>query len=287
MDEFEPSSRDVGRWWAYKAAASRLGIAPELYLELKNSKEKICNTCSERKPDSEFSGDWRCKACRPKRSPKSEAEKKKSRRRAAIKTAAKRVGLPVKEYLRMVRLEERICCGCGIRQSLQNFAPAGEGKKGRRCKSCSQKHNAGYYQKNREKIKEQNLKYRYANLERARERENAYNKANKRARRAYWKRYEKENFERRQSRRIQRTERMLVAGEPPTAAILDNMFVQQKGKCFYCLKKFPSNKYHVEHKTPLAKGGTNDRGNLVLACAGCNLSKGAKTAEEFLGVMLI
>lgn len=50
--------------------------------------------------------------------------------------------------------------------------------------------------------------------------------------------------------------------------------------CFYCGSKAPE--MHDDHKLPLAKGGTDHWWNLARACAACNLSKGAKTAEEFL-----
>jgi 5-methylcytosine-specific restriction endonuclease McrA len=34
--------------------------------------------------------------------------------------------------------------------------------------------------------------------------------------------------------------------------------------------------------TPISRGGTNNIENITLSCAKCNLSKGAKTVEEFL-----
>jgi 5-methylcytosine-specific restriction endonuclease McrA len=41
-------------------------------------------------------------------------------------------------------------------------------------------------------------------------------------------------------------------------------------------------KFHVDHKTPLSRGGSNWPSNIVCACAECNMKKNAKTAEEFL-----
>mgnify|MGYP003302227422 CR=1 FL=1 len=43
---------------------------------------------------------------------------------------------------------------------------------------------------------------------------------------------------------------------------------------------------HVDHIIPVSKGGYTTEDNLVAACARCNLSKGAKTAEEFTSVKL-
>lgn len=60
--------------------------------------------------------------------------------------------------------------------------------------------------------------------------------------------------------------------------------------CFYCgvTMVFGHNdsprSAHLEHKTPLSRGGTHSEDNCVLACRSCNLSKGTKTAEEFASV---
>lgn len=38
---------------------------------------------------------------------------------------------------------------------------------------------------------------------------------------------------------------------------------------------------HMDHITPLSRGGADTEGNVIPACAGCNLSKGAKTLAEW------
>lgn len=48
--------------------------------------------------------------------------------------------------------------------------------------------------------------------------------------------------------------------------------------CEYCGAKAT----HVDHVYPVSRGGSNDLDNLVAACAPCNMSKGAKTPEEWL-----
>lgn len=57
-------------------------------------------------------------------------------------------------------------------------------------------------------------------------------------------------------------------------------FVRQGGKCFYCRKLI--GRFHIDHKTPLSRGGSNWPSNLVCACARCNTKKQALTAEEFV-----
>lgn len=53
------------------------------------------------------------------------------------------------------------------------------------------------------------------------------------------------------------------------------------GKCEYCGVDCSEN-YHIDHKIPLCKGGSNEIDNLAFCCPQCNWSKGKKTAEEFM-----
>lgn len=59
------------------------------------------------------------------------------------------------------------------------------------------------------------------------------------------------------------------------------------GHCVYCgcrltLTNGYANSYHADHVLPVTKGGTNDIGNLVPACANCNSRKSAKTTLVFM-----
>ncbi|OKI71401.1 HNH endonuclease [Streptomyces sp. MJM1172] len=47
--------------------------------------------------------------------------------------------------------------------------------------------------------------------------------------------------------------------------------------CAYCGKRAE----HLDHVVPLSRGGEDVESNMVPACAPCNLSKGAKTLEEW------
>jgi len=44
-------------------------------------------------------------------------------------------------------------------------------------------------------------------------------------------------------------------------------------RCRYCGKTSGEKELHVDHVTPLSKGGTNDPANLVTACSECNMGK--------------
>ena len=51
--------------------------------------------------------------------------------------------------------------------------------------------------------------------------------------------------------------------------------------CYLCLEPIPFGKDHLEHKTPLSRGGTNEYYNLGVACQKCNCKKHNKTVKEY------
>lgn len=55
---------------------------------------------------------------------------------------------------------------------------------------------------------------------------------------------------------------------------------RSSGRCTYC--GTTEGPFHNDHLFPVAKGGTNDPSNIVLACAPCNLAKGDKTLKEWM-----
>lgn len=75
---------------------------------------------------------------------------------------------------------------------------------------------------------------------------------------------------------------------------LFTLIEQQDGQCHYCLqdlelfgegKDYNQRAPHLEHMNPLSKGGTHSYANCVVACASCNLSKGAKELKEWLELL--
>lgn len=51
--------------------------------------------------------------------------------------------------------------------------------------------------------------------------------------------------------------------------------------CYLCLEPIKFGNDHLEHKTPLSRGGGNSKENLGVSCAYCNFKKHNKTVEEF------
>jgi 5-methylcytosine-specific restriction enzyme A len=55
-----------------------------------------------------------------------------------------------------------------------------------------------------------------------------------------------------------------------------------KGLCHYCQGKFKPGQLTMDHVTPLARGGTSVKANIVPACKPCNQSKKLETPVDDL-----
>lgn len=78
--------------------------------------------------------------------------------------------------------------------------------------------------------------------------------------------------------------RALIRGLPGfyTTEDIDNIYIEQLGKCPYCGKRL-SNYFEIDHIHPASlEGSSNFAYNLQLTCLECNRSKSNKTHEEFL-----
>lgn len=58
------------------------------------------------------------------------------------------------------------------------------------------------------------------------------------------------------------------------------VFKRDRFTCQYCGAAAPEAVLHCDHMHPVAEGGTNELLNLITACGGCNLGKGAKRLDD-------
>lgn len=56
---------------------------------------------------------------------------------------------------------------------------------------------------------------------------------------------------------------------------------KQGGKCMYCGRRPGMDLMDIDHKNPMAKGGSDQKRNLQLLCRSCNTRKGATTDRQF------
>jgi 5-methylcytosine-specific restriction endonuclease McrA len=147
------------------------------------------------------------------------------------------------------------------------------------------------YQRNKEKILERGRIWRKSNKDKRRRKHSKQEyKAKYGKHSAYQRQYRMKNAEKRKQlyrdwykRRPDKSKAKQAARVvrrrllEKNAGLLSHIDIilqlgRQKGKCYWCRKPHGNN-YHVDHVKPLAKGGKNEYGNIVIACAKCNLSK--------------
>ena len=167
-------------------------------------------------------------------------------------------------------MNTKICTKCGEEKAATSefFFKQKRGKYGLRgqCKSCYKI----YVQQNKEKISKRGKQYREINKEKILERKKQYYEANKERNLEYRKQYYKKNRHLSQQQKAKR--RAAKLKQTPDYANLDLI------KLIY--ENCPKG-YQVDHMTPISNGGLHHESNLCYLPEGINLSKGAKTIEEF------
>lgn len=140
-----------------------------------------------------------------------------------------------------------------------------------------------HYQANREAILAAQKEYRLAHPEKVFARRLAYRRKNRArlvAASASWVKAHPEQARLlNRVRQCRRRYRERQADGYFTRQDIEALYDAQEGQCAYCLT--PLERFHIDHRMPLARGGTHWPSNLALACAACNCSKGARTADEF------
>ena len=120
-----------------------------------------------------------------------------------------------------------------------------------------------------------------ANPERAKANNSAWKAANPEKHIASANKWAAENPEARRVHRQNRRARKKEAGGMLSVGLSAKLFKLQKGKC-PCCKQPLGDDYHMDHKMPLALGGTNTDDNMQLLRQRCNNQKSAKHPVDFM-----
>lgn len=170
------------------------------------------------------------------------------------------------------------------------------------CKKCQDKRKKKFEQENpnyhrdyakthRGQYNQRTIAWRKAHKEQSREYEREWYHKNREHILEHKKEYNKEykkrpDFKERRTvmDRNARARRRNVQGKHTVKEIKDQL-KRQKGKCYWCGKKLNKDvdvdAPQVDHVIPLARGGTNDISNIVIACAACNQSKNDSLPSEW------
>jgi hypothetical protein len=160
----------------------------------------------------------------------------------------------------------------------------------------SNAYKAKYKASNLENIKENSAIYRTANIDKRRVYRIAYYAANfakircsiaawyaanperSKANSAAWA---KKNLESRRLHWHNRQAKKIESGGKLSKGLADKLLKSQKGKCICCGLPLGDD-YHLDHKMPLALGGSNVDSNMQLLRRLCNLQKSSKHPIDFM-----
>ncbi len=124
----------------------------------------------------------------------------------------------------------------------------------------------------------------HANKDRAKDRAQSYYEAHFDKIAAHAIEYRKKNPEQSRTTTSNRRARLMNAEGSYNKDDVKAMYVKQEGKCTYCSIDLDET-YHVDHKQPVSRGGSNWPSNLHLTCQPCNNKKHAKSHQEYLALL--
>lgn len=184
-------------------------------------------------------------------------------------------------------------------QPLERFNRNRRSKDGRRsrCKTCQAEQGVAYRSENSEKLAEAKhvyhrknapkilarvLAWQAANPEKTAERKRLWETVNPDKRAATLARFFLAHPKAQATYSRNRVARENNAqGSHTTAGVLAKLELQG-GRCYYCPADLSVTGYHVDHKIPLARGGSNWPANICCACPGCNCRKRDTPFKQFL-----
>ena len=165
------------------------------------------------------------------------------------------------------------------------------------CVTCKAEHDERYRQRHNAAIKKNQAKYRDKNRKRLRkwfknhyrtnrtiirERQRLYSirtSAKNVARAAKWKRANPESVK---ACTRNRRARIKGNGGKHTARDIQALLKLQRYRCKACRADVRISGHHVDHKTPICRGGSNGPRNLQILCPKCNFDKRDMTMREFM-----
>lgn len=194
-------------------------------------------------------------------------------------------------------------CGNEYPATTEYFYRQKDGKYGFRadCKECFLKGSKSYREKHVDEVRARARKYQQEHSEARKAYLAQWYAENKQRHMVYGREYRKAHVEqtransRKQYRRNLEFNRLKgrakasryyarkrLAVGTYTAADIQLQLKSQRGLCWHCGKPV-GDTYQADHLIPLSRGGSNAPENIVISCAVCNQSRGAKLPQEWNG----
>ncbi len=146
------------------------------------------------------------------------------------------------------------------------------------CLDCLRERTRRWQKKNPKKHSEHVCRWAKKNPEKKRDNNRRWSERNPEKESERRRRWRKQNPEKKRSYKHRSRARKRNSGGTYTAGDIKDIRKLQRNRCARCGEslKSKSKTIHIDHITPLALGGANDRRNIQLLCEPCNRSKGAR-----------
>ena len=144
------------------------------------------------------------------------------------------------------------------------------------------KEQRAHYYDNRDSILEKERVRRTSNPEFFREKGRTAYKKHKPHIRDYQRKWRVENREKDSAIKRRYKARKRNAPGSHTGDDIILQYQSQKGLCWWCEKPV-DNDYHVDHRIPLNRGGSNNPDSLVISCPACNCARKDRLPHEWEG----
>lgn len=152
------------------------------------------------------------------------------------------------------------------------------------CVECKRLNSAAHYRANSQVYKDRAAEWHGAQPKGWRDAAHArYRTEHKDTRHAYGRAWNKLNAEKKRAYTRNRKAAKRNAGVH-TVDDVRTIKASQSDACFYC--ESPLTAEHVDHFIALSRGGSNERWNIVVACAECNMRKSDKAPAVFMNFAL-
>lgn len=187
----------------------------------------------------------------------------------------------------------KVCNKCNVEQSVNCFSKRWDTKDGYQpsCKMCVNEYHKQFYLSNKEvaqkyykKNKKKAKQWRKENKETISIKQKQWYDENKDKIKLNSKQYIQTPMGKAVSINKSHKRRSLAKQGDVTSKQLLQLR-QGTTHCFWCNIPLKDIKPHIDHVTPLSKGGEHSLYNLVVSCPTCNIRKGAKDPLEFAKII--
>jgi len=190
-----------------------------------------------------------------------------------------------RDYLDAVVRDGKTCPKCKIFKPRADYAKNATQIGGLQgyCRACSCIASREWKEKNRDKKREHKRASYWRNVESNRAKNRQLTPERRAKKNAAQTAYRIANPAKIRMFNRLRHNKVRAGGQLPHPYEISEMLCDQDARCVYCHAVLDD--FHVDHKLPVSRGGTNDIENLQLLCPPCNMRKSATTHEEVLSRM--